>query len=246
MLDALVDFKREIAHQQQAALLDQRHDRRGRIGAIGGDQQIDLVNIEQLGIDAGGSGRVGLVVIHDQLDLAANDAALGVYIITPHLQAQQCGFATRAQPAGLGNRQSDLDRRTLRPDGGWHCRRSRDGAGCRHKLAARDVLGRNVFHRAVSCGFDFNSDFKFKLDFYCQRVKIIRFATTGVCRTAARACRQPAFAYRCKPPYSWLPYFLLPSLIHQAGNCVQSAWFMPFSAAMSNDLSVASVSGRRN
>ena len=73
--DLAVHLKREVADQQQAALLDQRHDRRRRHGRIGRKQEIDLVDVEQLRIDRRGLRGARLVVIDDKFDLATEQAA---------------------------------------------------------------------------------------------------------------------------------------------------------------------------
>ena len=97
VLDGVVHLEREIAHQQQVALLDQRHDRRGGHRPIGRDQQVDLVDVEQLGVDRRGERRVGLVVVDDEIDLAPEQAALGVDVLDPHA-------AARAAPPGRRRR----------------------------------------------------------------------------------------------------------------------------------------------
>ena len=51
------------------------------VGAVAGDDEIDLVDVEQLGVDARHGRRVGLVVVVDELDLAAEQAALRVDVV---------------------------------------------------------------------------------------------------------------------------------------------------------------------
>ena len=109
VLDLRVDVEGEVAHQQQVALLDERHDRRGHVGAVGRDQQVDLVDVEQLGVDAGDQARVGLVVVGDELHLAPEQPALGVDVLHPHLQRDQRRLAAAAERAGLRHAHADLD-----------------------------------------------------------------------------------------------------------------------------------------
>ena len=46
-------------------------------GGVAADHEIDLVDVEQLGVDAGNRRGIGLVVVVDELDLAAEQPALG-------------------------------------------------------------------------------------------------------------------------------------------------------------------------
>ncbi len=112
--DLAVHLEREIPHQQQAALLDERHDRRGRHGRVGREQQIDLVDVDQLGVDRRRLRCARLVVIDDQFDLAAEQAALGIDIVAPDFDAEQRSLAAAGEAAGLRHRHADLDRRLLR------------------------------------------------------------------------------------------------------------------------------------
>jgi hypothetical protein len=105
-----VHLEGEVAHQQQAALLDERHDWRGGNSAVRRDQQIDLVDVEQLGIDRRRQRRVRLVVVDDEVDLAAQQAALLVDVLDPHLQCEQRRLAAGAKRSGLRHAHADLDR----------------------------------------------------------------------------------------------------------------------------------------
>ena len=112
--DLAVHLEREIPHQQQAALLDERHDRRGRHRRIGREQDIDLVDVDQLGVDRGRLGRARLVVIDDEFDLAAEQAAFGIDVVAPDLGAELRSLAAARETTGLRHRHADLDRRLLR------------------------------------------------------------------------------------------------------------------------------------
>ena len=112
--DLAVHLEREIPHQQQAALLDERHDRRGRHRRVRREQQIDLVDIDQLGVDRRRLRGARLVVIDDQFDLAAEQPTLGIDIVAPDFDSEQRSLAAARKPAGLRHRHADLDRRLLR------------------------------------------------------------------------------------------------------------------------------------
>ena len=112
--DLAVHLEREIPHQQQAALLDERHERRGRHRRVGREQQIDLVDVDQLGVDRRRLRCTRLVVIDDEFDLAAEQAALGVDVVAPDLDAELRSLAAAREAAGLRHRHADLDRWLLR------------------------------------------------------------------------------------------------------------------------------------
>ena len=90
----------------------------GKIGAvgtvrIGRKQQIDLVDVDQLGVDRRRLGSARLVVIDDQFDLAAEQSTLGIDIVAPDFDPQQRSLAATRKAAGLRHRHADLDWRLL-------------------------------------------------------------------------------------------------------------------------------------
>ena len=91
-----------------------RQCRCGDVGAIGGDDEVDLVDIEQLRIDAGHQGRVGLVVVIDELDRAAEQPAFGIRILGPDLHCEQSRGAVDREPAGQWHAEANRDRRPRR------------------------------------------------------------------------------------------------------------------------------------
>jgi hypothetical protein len=74
------------------------------------DHELDLVHVEQLGVDRRHGRRIALVVVGHELDLAAEQAALGVHVIDPDLHGDQGRLAVGGQRTGLRHAQSDTDR----------------------------------------------------------------------------------------------------------------------------------------
>ena len=94
-----VGVEREQADEDLAPLHGDRNGRRHHIGRVAGDDEVDFVDVEQLGVDAGNGRRIGLVVVIHQLDLAAEQAAFGIDFFLPNLGAEQRLLAVRP-PAG--------------------------------------------------------------------------------------------------------------------------------------------------
>ena len=84
--------------------------RRHKIRAVGTHDEIDFVDVEQLGVNAGHIRGVRLVVITDQVDLAAKEPALGIGFLFPDLGAEQRLLAVGRERSGLGQVETDLDR----------------------------------------------------------------------------------------------------------------------------------------
>ena len=91
-------------------MLDKQRHCRGAVICAGGDYQLDLVDLEQLCVDAGDERRIALVVVMYQFDQTAQQPALFVDTVGPDLRGQQelpaaCGaayssdVATTAPPA---------------------------------------------------------------------------------------------------------------------------------------------------
>jgi len=114
VLHLRVHLEREVAHHQQVALLRHRDQRRGGHRPIGRDDEVDLVHVEQLGVDARDVRRVGLVVVGDELDLAVEQPALCVDIVDPQAQRDQRRLAAGAERPGLRHAHADLHGRFLR------------------------------------------------------------------------------------------------------------------------------------
>jgi hypothetical protein len=78
-------------------------------GCVAADDEVDFVNVEKLGVNAGDGRRIGLVVVIDELDLTAEQPALGIGFLLPDLGAQQCLLAVRRKRTGQRHAESDLD-----------------------------------------------------------------------------------------------------------------------------------------
>ncbi len=92
-----------VLHQHR----DCRSDHVGRVWA---DQQVDFVDIDQLGVDPRHVRRIALVVIEHKLDRAPEQPALGVDVVTPNLQRRQHLLAGRRHAAGQCHAEADPDR----------------------------------------------------------------------------------------------------------------------------------------
>ena len=88
---------------------------------VAADDQVDLVDVEQLGVDARHRRRIGLVVVVDQLDRAGRAARpSGLMSSSQIFLRQQRRLAVGSEPAGQRHAEADLDRltglRRRRPD----------------------------------------------------------------------------------------------------------------------------------
>ena len=100
-----------IALEHPLALDDNGHGRGDEIGPIAGDDKVDFVDIEELAVDAWHSGRLGLVVIVDQLHGPSDEAAFLVDLLLPDLHGQESGFAIGSKGPGEGHAQANADGR---------------------------------------------------------------------------------------------------------------------------------------
>jgi len=110
IVELAVDGEAQQADEHLLAADHQRHGGRQHVGAVATDDQIDLVDVEQLGVDAGDGRRIGLVVIVDELDRATEQAAAGIDVFLPDLLRQQGRLAVGAEAAGHSHAVADLDR----------------------------------------------------------------------------------------------------------------------------------------
>src|SRR6185437_5896798 len=98
------------ADRGQVALRQQRQRGADLVGAVGPEQQVDLVDVQELAVDRHLVGGIGLVVVIDERDRTPEQAALGIDVVAPDLQRQQKLAAVRRIGAGEAEAQTDLDR----------------------------------------------------------------------------------------------------------------------------------------
>src|SRR6516164_278547 len=105
----MIDIEREQADEGLTLLHDTRKRRRHHVCPIRADDEVDLVDIEQLRVDARHCRRVGLVVVIDELDGTAEQPALAVDLFFPDLGTEQRLLAGSRKRAGLRHAEPDLD-----------------------------------------------------------------------------------------------------------------------------------------
>ncbi len=87
-----------------------RHGGRDHGGGIGADHEIDFVDVEQLGVDAGHVRGLALIVVIDELHLTPKQATGLVGVFFPNLGAEQRLLAVGREAAGQRHAEADLDR----------------------------------------------------------------------------------------------------------------------------------------
>src|SRR6185437_1535551 len=91
------------------------------------DDEVDLVDIQPICVDARDRSRVGLVVVEVELDRAAEEAAFRILVLGPDLHRQEARLAVEGERAGQRHREADRDR--LAGRFGGKRRRSRQHQG---------------------------------------------------------------------------------------------------------------------
>jgi hypothetical protein len=89
IVEPLVDAGTEQADEQLVVLHRHGHRRGDLRRGIAADDQIDFIDIEQLGVDAGDLRRTALIVVVDELDRPAEQPALGVDVVFPNLHGHE-------------------------------------------------------------------------------------------------------------------------------------------------------------
>jgi hypothetical protein len=89
VVELRIHIQPKQAHEGHVPLHHDRHRRRDHVGAVAGHHHVHLVDVEELRVDARHRRGVGLVVVVDELDLAAEDAAPGVHVLLPDLHGDQ-------------------------------------------------------------------------------------------------------------------------------------------------------------
>jgi hypothetical protein len=107
-MELVVHREREQRHEGLAALDDDRHGGGGRHRRIAGDDDIHLVDVEELGIDARNGRGAALVVVVDQLHLAAQQPTLGVHVVGPNLIGDQRCLAAGGKAAAQRHAEADF------------------------------------------------------------------------------------------------------------------------------------------
>ena len=143
-MELLVTIEREKADQEFLLLHGDGYRRCDQIGAVRSVDEIDFIHVKQLGVDSGNVGRIGLVVVIDKLDLAAQQAAFGVDFFLPNLGAKQRLLAIGRKRTGQRQTKSDLDRiASLRCSGRVHGERGGKNRSADH---ARDAARCNMLN----------------------------------------------------------------------------------------------------
>src|SRR6185312_3999125 len=91
---------RETKQAEKGALVlnNDRHRGGNHVGSVAADRDVDFVDIQKLGVDAGDKRGVRLVVIVDQLDRTSQQTTFCVDFFFPYLQGEQRGLAVGRQP----------------------------------------------------------------------------------------------------------------------------------------------------
>ena len=128
IFELVVHIECKQADEGLALLHHHRQRWRDHVGRVAADHEIDFVDVEQLGVDAGHRRGIALVIVVNQLDRASEQSAFGVYFFFPDLHAQQRLLAVCGERTGLRHAEADLDRLlVLRRRGADEHGASRDG-----------------------------------------------------------------------------------------------------------------------
>ena len=108
LLDRVDDLDRAGERDERDfGVLGDRDDRHGGAGGGAADDRDDLVVLDEAGGEGARLVRVAAVVVEDELDLLAVDAAGGVHLLDEHLQGLRLRVAEEGGRAGLGKRGAD-------------------------------------------------------------------------------------------------------------------------------------------
>ena len=114
VLELVVDSEAEQRREHHLLAHDDGHRRHDHVGAVAGDDQVDLIDLEQLGVERRNLRRVRLVVVVDELDRPAEQAALGIDVVAPDFHGDQGRLAAGTERPGERHGEADLDRLLLR------------------------------------------------------------------------------------------------------------------------------------
>jgi hypothetical protein len=110
----IVQGQREQRQEHFLVLNHGGHRRSSRNRGVARDHQVDLVDVEQLGIDGGHSRGTALVIVIDKLHFSAEQAAFGIHLFGPNLIGQERRLAAAGEAAAQRHAKSDFDRRLAR------------------------------------------------------------------------------------------------------------------------------------
>ena len=110
IMELAVGRVREQPDRHHVLLHDDRDHRGDHVGGVGPDQQVDLVDVDELRIDAGHVRRVALIVVAQEIDRAAEQPALRIDVVAPDLERDQELLADAGDAPRHRHAAADLDR----------------------------------------------------------------------------------------------------------------------------------------
>jgi hypothetical protein len=149
IVELAVDREPEQSDQHFLLLDCDRHRRRQQVGAVAADDEIDLVDVEQLGIDTGHGRRIGLIIIMKEPYRTAEQPAFGIGIL-PDLLGEQGRPAVGGEPSRQRHAVADPDGARLRrrrggdESTGGQRRDGEEGAGYRAGKSPNFHLDRHM------------------------------------------------------------------------------------------------------
>src|SRR5262249_15283994 len=116
------------------------------------DNEVAFVQLDELRVNRRDRRRVGLVVIMDQLDLAAEEAAFGVGFLLPNLGAEQRLLAVGRQRTSQRHAEADLDGVAALRTGGDNtsCPRNPSGSDSSVTRAPGDATSHGFLQKVLS------------------------------------------------------------------------------------------------
>src|SRR5581483_9068231 len=98
--EVVVDPGAEQTDEQSVLGDDQRHRRGDLRRGITAEHEVDFVDVDQLAVDAGDLRRARLIIVIDELHLAAEQTALGVDVVLPDFHGDKRHLAVRRERPG--------------------------------------------------------------------------------------------------------------------------------------------------
>jgi hypothetical protein len=127
-------------HDHPVPLNNLRHGRDDQVCGVP-HQNVDLVDVNELGIDSGNGRGIRLVIVVEELDRTAKQSTLGVNLLRPDLFRKKMRLAGRGKAAGQRHAEADFDGFL---GCGWYCRGPRaERCGCERdqKLTPESASG---------------------------------------------------------------------------------------------------------